>query len=88
MAKVICPYDMDDVANDADSIYNLLTLLDWWFEKAPNEYMLPVESANKRSVFAYCAPVYHSVLTAAMAAVRNMKAGVEATLEQEVSAHE
>ena len=83
MTKEIYPYDLDDVANDIEEIRNILTCIAWWFENAPNENTPQAKCEGKAAAFASCAPVYHSVLTSAMAIALDLKLGVEAALEKE-----
>lgn len=83
MTRTAYPYDLDDVASNVEDIRNILTCVAWYFEDAPNENTPQGEYKGKAVAFASCAPVYHSVLTAAMASVLDLKLGVEAALKKE-----
>lgn len=83
MTQAIRPYDLDDIATDVEDIRNILTCLCWWLEEAPSENTPHAESRGKAAAFASGAPVYRSVLCAAMAIAKGLQDGIDAALEKE-----
>lgn len=78
MTKNIRTIDLEEVGIEIDDLWNLVTVVSWYFDELPQN-----DSPAARSAWVRNAPIYNSVISSIGGRLRDVKEAIEATLANE-----